>query len=241
MRHFSASSAVGSSSSKECAAAAAKKSRLALFIRAPAPPGSKSVEYMCPPNRTVFSCLVEMTAARTGYLPNTYVRRLWEPTYTLVYREVRSADKLRLQSQETDPIVSGGFKPKWELEYVRRYLGSERLPKLDLINYLQAYGDSVWLRKWRLNASARSVKKCKSCSSLSNIYRDFVQHTAAEKQTSETNEWYEEFSQCLSLLELLHGALKAEQEGGEGGLAPETFHSSRLTTRLMQQVIWVID
>ena len=72
------------------------KPRLALFIRCPALPGSKAVEYLCPHDKTVFSCLVEMTCReKAGYLPSTNVRRFWEPTYTLVYRETRPSDMYR--------------------------------------------------------------------------------------------------------------------------------------------------
>ena len=72
------------------------KPRLALFIRCPALPGTKAVEYLCPHDKTVFSCLVEMTCReKAGYLPSTNVRRFWEPTYTLVYRETRPSDLYR--------------------------------------------------------------------------------------------------------------------------------------------------
>ena len=48
------------------------------------------------------------------------VRRVWDPTYTMVYQ---------------DSSTSEGRG--WSLAYVSHHIGSERLPKSELVQYLQ--------------------------------------------------------------------------------------------------------
>lgn len=48
------------------------------------------------------------------------LRRIWDPTYTLVY-------------QDRSSVAGGG----WSLSYVSSRLGSEQLPKGELVQYLQ--------------------------------------------------------------------------------------------------------
>lgn len=49
------------------------------------------------------------------------LRRVWDPTYTMVY-------------QDSSSVTGGG----WSLAYVSRHLGSDRLPKSELIQHLQS-------------------------------------------------------------------------------------------------------
>lgn len=48
------------------------------------------------------------------------LRRVWDPTYTMVYQDSNASEQ-------------GG----WSLAHVTRHLGSDRLPKSELIQYLQ--------------------------------------------------------------------------------------------------------
>lgn len=48
------------------------------------------------------------------------LRRIWDPTYTMVY-------------QDSSAMEECG----WSLAYVSRHLGSDKLPKSELIQYLQ--------------------------------------------------------------------------------------------------------
>ena len=49
------------------------------------------------------------------------LRRIWDPTYTLVY-------------QDRSSVAGGGG---WSMSYISSHLGSDRLPKSELIQYLQ--------------------------------------------------------------------------------------------------------
>ena len=101
----------------------------------------------------------------------------------------------------------------------------------------------MWLKKWRLTGSPKTIKKSKSCSNLANAYKDFVQHCVTGPGTETEHEWYKEFSQCLHLLNIVYSALvvadSAPPDDNPGNcsiVSADSFHSSRLTTRLMQQV-----
>ena len=113
----------------------------------------------------------------------------------------------RLLNQKQDPFETSPFKPRWDHDFVRKYLGTERLPKLELLNYLQSHADSVWLKKWRLTGSPKTIKKSKSCSNLATAYKDFIQHCVAAPGRESEHEWYKEFSQCLHLLNIVYTAL----------------------------------
>ena len=95
----------------------------------------------------------------------------------------------RLLNQKQDPFETSPFKPRWDYEFVRKYLGTERLPKMELLNYLQSHADSVWLKKWRLTGSPKTIKKSKSCSNLANAYKDFVQHCVSGILRLGSNNW----------------------------------------------------
>ena len=49
------------------------------------------------------------------------LKRVWDPTYTLVYRDSDSTSN----------------EPGWSVPYVCRHIGKEQLPKSELIQYLQ--------------------------------------------------------------------------------------------------------
>jgi len=49
------------------------------------------------------------------------MKRVWDPTYTLVYRDSDSASS----------------EPGWSVPYICRHVGKEKLPKSMLIQYLQ--------------------------------------------------------------------------------------------------------
>lgn len=57
------------------------------------------------------------------------LRRVWDPTYTMVY-------------QDSSSMAEGG----WSLSYVSQHLGSDRLPKSELIQHLQKKAQvcTVW-------------------------------------------------------------------------------------------------
>ena len=46
-----------------------------------------------------------------------------------------------------------------EVSLVMKHLGSDHLPKSDLIVYMQRRGTPEWLRRWKLHGTTRNIKK----------------------------------------------------------------------------------
>ena len=46
-----------------------------------------------------------------------------------------------------------------EVSLVMKHLGSDHLPKSDLIVYMQQRGTLEWLRRWKLHGITRNIKK----------------------------------------------------------------------------------
>lgn len=55
--------------------------------------------------------------------------------------------------------------------YVAHYLGTEQLPKTELINYLKANGDENFLTRWRLSGTSKNIKKVRNCPQLIAAYK----------------------------------------------------------------------
>jgi len=57
---------------------------------------------------------------------------------------------------------------------VEQYLGTDELPKNDLITYLQKNADSAFLRHWKLTGTNKSIRKNRNCSQLIAAYKVYV-------------------------------------------------------------------
>lgn len=55
--------------------------------------------------------------------------------------------------------------------YVAHYLGTDQLPKSELINYLKSNADENFLTRWRLSGTCKNVRKTKNCSQLIAAYK----------------------------------------------------------------------
>uniref|UniRef100_A0AAY4A3Q0 E3 ubiquitin-protein ligase n=1 Tax=Denticeps clupeoides TaxID=299321 RepID=A0AAY4A3Q0_9TELE len=63
----------------------------------------------------------------------------------------------------------------WSVEHVEQYLGTDELPKNDLITYMQKNADSSFLRHWKLTGTNKSIRKNRNCSQLIAAYKDFCE------------------------------------------------------------------
>lgn len=54
---------------------------------------------------------------------------------------------------------------------MEQYLGTDELPKNDLITYLQKNADAAFLRHWKLTGTNKSIRKNRNCSQLIAAYK----------------------------------------------------------------------
>ena len=59
----------------------------------------------------------------------------------------------------------------WTISYVERYLGTDELPKSEVISFLQRHADAAFLRKWKLTGIPKSIRKNRNCSQLIAAYK----------------------------------------------------------------------
>ena len=59
----------------------------------------------------------------------------------------------------------------WTVSYVERYVGTEKLPKADVISFLQRNCDPAFLRKWKLTGYSKSIRKNRNCAQLVAAYK----------------------------------------------------------------------
>lgn len=57
---------------------------------------------------------------------------------------------------------------------MEQYLGTDELPKNDLITYLQKNADAAFLRHWKLTGTNKSIRKNRNCSQLIAAYKVYV-------------------------------------------------------------------
>ena len=59
----------------------------------------------------------------------------------------------------------------WTISYVERYLGTDELPKSEVISFLQRHADAAFLREWKLTGVPKSIRKNRNCSQLIAAYK----------------------------------------------------------------------
>ncbi|KAM9651972.1 E3 ubiquitin-protein ligase HECTD1 isoform 14-T14 [Morphnus guianensis] len=194
-----------------------------------------------------------------GNVKSDKLRRIWEPTYTIMYREMKDSDKEK----------ESGKMGCWSVEHVEQYLGTDELPKNDLITYLQKNADSAFLRHWKLTGTNKSIRKNRNCSQLIAAYKDFCEHgsksglsqgTISTLQNSDILSLAKEQPQAkagsgqnscgvedvLQLLRILYivasdpyTARTSQEEGDEHpqfNFPPDEFTSKKITTKILQQI-----
>eukprot|EP00794_Sanderia_malayensis_P020162 gene20162-22137_t len=103
-------------------------------------------------------------------------RKVWEPTYTVVYRSRDAAT-----DSSTRQLI------KWSVQFVDKYLGTNKLPKTEVVQYLQQNADAEFIRKWKLTGTIRSCRKQRNCNQLRNAYRDFSRIKEHEARLAEND------------------------------------------------------
>ncbi|XP_072288236.1 E3 ubiquitin-protein ligase HECTD1-like [Pyxicephalus adspersus] len=194
-----------------------------------------------------------------GAIKSDKLRRIWEPTYTIMYREMKDSDKQK----------ESGRMGCWSVEHVEQSLGTDALPKNDLITYLQMNADPSFLRRWKLTGTNKSIRKNRNCSQLIAAYKDFCENgtksvvmpaTLSTLQNADILSFAREQPQAkagsgqnscgvedvLQLLRILYivasdpySARTPQEEGDEMllfSVPPEEFTSKKITTKILQQI-----
>ncbi|CAB4007947.1 E3 ubiquitin- ligase HECTD1-like isoform X1 [Paramuricea clavata] len=91
--------------------------------------------------------------------------------FRVVYNSVGNVTEARKSSGSGEENLDEN--KRWSVKYVVSHLGTDSLPKCDLINYLQDHADSAFLRKWKLTGSTKSIRKNRNCSQLVSAYKEF--------------------------------------------------------------------
>ena len=60
---------------------------------------------------------------------------------------------------------------------MERYLGTDDLPKSDVISFLQRHADAAFLRKWKLSGVPKSIRKNRNCPQLVEAYKVLKRHS----------------------------------------------------------------
>ncbi|KAK1160566.1 E3 ubiquitin-protein ligase HECTD1-like isoform X1 [Acipenser oxyrinchus oxyrinchus] len=196
----------------------------------------------------------------SGSVKSDKLRRIWEPTYTIMYREMKDSDK------EKESRKMGC----WSVEHVEQYLGTDELPKNDLITYLQKNADSAFLRRWKLTGTNKSIRKNRNCSQLIAAYKDFCEHgskssglshgslsslqicdilsSAREQAQAKAGSGQnacgvEDVLQLLRILFIIgsdpYSTRTPQEELDEQlqfNVSPEEFASKKVTTKILQQI-----
>nr|XP_054759221.1 E3 ubiquitin-protein ligase HECTD1-like [Lytechinus pictus] len=228
--------------------------RLALFLRGPGLQGVQETEVFCEDLRSTIFRYVQMLYQQTPTgTKHDRLRRIWEPTYTVVYRESRPQDESTSSIENTEG--------PWTVGFVQRHLGTERLPKTELIMYLQK-ADAQFLRRWKLTSNATNIRRTRNSSRLIAAYREFIQlglarpsshqrlsqdsgHVLSESDGGSLSVGGKETGACsvddvLQLLRILYAIATdvgaSDPDGHRFNVPPEDFYSKKITNKLAQQV-----
>ncbi|XP_070612101.1 E3 ubiquitin-protein ligase HECTD1 isoform X10 [Erythrolamprus reginae] len=235
--------------------------RLALILKVTGLGTTREVELPLTNFRSTIFYYVQklLQFSCNGNVKSDKLRRIWEPTYTIVYKEMKDSDK------EKD----SGKMGCWSIEHVEQYLGTDDLPKNDLITYLQKNADSAFLRHWKLTGTNKSIRKNRNCSQLIAAYKDFCEHGSKSNlnqgaistlQNSDILSSIKEQPQAkagngqnscgvedvLQLLRILYivasdpfSPRTLQEEGDEQlqfNFPPDEFTSKKITTKILQQI-----
>ncbi|GCB66518.1 hypothetical protein scyTo_0015007 [Scyliorhinus torazame] len=237
--------------------------RLALTLKVAGLGTSREVELPLSNYRATIFCYVQklLQLSCNGNIKSDKFRRIWEPTYTIMYREMKDSDKEKGENEKMGC---------WSVEHVEQYLGTDELPKNDLITYLQKNADSAFLRHWKLTGTNKSIRKNRNCSQLIAAYKEFCEHGSKSSGLSHgsisslhsceilsgTREQpqakagsgqnacgVEDVLQLLRILYIIasdpYSTWKGHEESDgqlEFNVSPEEFTSKKVTTKILQQI-----
>ncbi|KAG9480958.1 hypothetical protein GDO78_010299 [Eleutherodactylus coqui] len=241
----------------ECAPAP----RLALTLKVTGLGNGREVELPLSNFRSTIFYYVQklLQLSCNGAIKSDKLRRIWEPTYTIMYREMKDSDKQK----------ESGRMGCWSVEHVEQSLGTDALPKNDLITYLQRNADPSFLRRWKLTGTNKSIRKNRNCSQLIAAYKDFCENGCksavipaalgtiqssdilshgheqpqAKAGSGQNSCGVEDVLQLLRILYIVasdpYSARTPQEEGDEMllfSVSPEEFTSKKITTKILQQI-----
>ncbi|XP_069065178.1 E3 ubiquitin-protein ligase HECTD1 isoform X4 [Pleurodeles waltl] len=234
--------------------------RLALILKVTGLGTTREVELPLSNFRSTIFFYVQrlLQVSGNGTVKPDKLRRIWEPTYTIIYRELKDSDKDRENERQG----------RWSLAHVGQYLGTDELPKNDLITYLQKSADPAFLRHWKLTGTNKSIRKNRNCSQLIAAYKDFCERASksgvspsslatlqscdilsqareqpqAKAGSGQSSCGVEDVLQLLRILYIVASdpySTRTAQEGDEQlqfNVPPDEFTSKKITTKIMQQI-----
>ena len=95
-------------------------------------------------------------------------RSLGIPPVGSINRERLSLPSLVLPDPMPCWLVLQG---QWPIAFVARRLGTDVLPKSQMIAFLTSHADPVFLRRWKMTGASKSIRKCRNCSQLVAAYK----------------------------------------------------------------------
>ena len=60
---------------------------------------------------------------------------------------------------------------QWPIAFVARHIGTEVVPKIQMIAFLTSHADPVFLRRWKMTGASKNIRKCRNCSQLVAAYK----------------------------------------------------------------------
>lgn len=138
-------------------------SQLSLFlVEHTADPSNNESLRMLSPDMTIFRAVQQLARRQSDRLS-----KIWEPVYTIVYRTARPEDF-------PAPDIP------WDPFFVDDAIGTDELPKVDVVKYLQKYAQTEWLKTWKLNGKCKSITKSRNARQVAAAYTDFVQFCSGQ-------------------------------------------------------------
>ncbi|PIK60002.1 putative E3 ubiquitin-protein ligase HECTD1 isoform X1 [Apostichopus japonicus] len=215
--------------------------KLSLYLKGPGLAGTSDSQILCDNmESTIFRYVQNLYQQSTSGVKQDRLRRIWEPTYVVIYGE---------RKEDVTPTEDENVESPWTVSYVERHLGTERLPKSDVISMMQQYADIPFLRRWKLIGNARSVRKSRNCAKLVAAYKEFVHLGYARKSGDQSGAGRKEHSACtvddvLQLLRVLHVIandfrefeMKSDFDTPEFSVPTEEFYSKKINNKLAQQI-----
>ncbi|XP_074662874.1 E3 ubiquitin-protein ligase HECTD1-like [Tubulanus polymorphus] len=227
--------------------------RLALFLKGPGLPGLPDSEiYLKDSHDTIFKYVQQLMIQGPSSSRSERLKRIWEPTYTIVYKELKPEEKRILEAE-----YSGEY---WSTSYINDHLGTEQLPKSDVINFIRQNADHVFLRRWKLIGSSKNIRKTHNCSQLVAAYQVSLTlytdtdnmscqliKTGRERLVSESDalclgdaacsvEDVLQLSQLLYAISMERGPSKLTESVPQPNVKSEEFSSKKITNKLVQQI-----
>jgi hypothetical protein len=137
--------------------------KLSLFLVETAADGTETLQLL-PPDISIFRAVQQLVAQGTS--ESNRLMKVWEPTYTIVYRTAQPGD-----------FPAPDYP--WDVYFVEEKLGTPALTKSAVVRYLQQHGADEWLKTWSLKGRAKPITKSRNVKQIAAAYRDFVQYFSA--------------------------------------------------------------